>query len=698
MLRAFASAPVAGALYVLATYVSCNLDPLVPADEVLLGKSANRIAEFMAVRFAPEIRHIGLSLALMALGFGLVLGLVALALFVLRDAARGQRRPRTGFRAALEGLAIVIVLHAGTVGASMACWPALYTRNFYSHGGIRALVEVIVADSMGAAGVAGAVLGAAVLYVLGLPSKWPAVVMRIGAKRAAGGAGALAIATVALWSVDRGPLAVPRPPARRSDKRPNVLVLAADGLRNDRVVPATAPRLSAVADRGTRFDRAYVSVPRTLCSWTTMLTGLYAHHHGIRSAFPRPEEVHAHREALPARLRDAGWFTAAVSDYAGDVFRKLDYGFTSVRAPRFDVAALLWQRAFGRSAPLLPLLQTSAGRAMLPAIADWPDAADPRFVADDAIAAMREANGRPFFLVVFFSTTHSPYAVPEPWQRKYTDPGYAGDYRYDKQVSVGVVALPDPVDVKQIRGLYDGSVAAVDAAAGTVFDELSRQGLADDTIVVVTSDHGEMLFENDRWQGHGDMLFGDEAVHMPLAIYDPRTPRARHESAMVSSVDLAPTLYELTGVAGPTQIDGRSLAAAVRGETIESRAAFAETELWLGANPALPPNLHIAPPPLFDLFEVIEDGYVTLAVRAEAAEANVLARHRMIRDERWKLVYMPTPKGVAWRLFDLERDPNELRDVKDENPEVFAHLREALFAWILEDPHLSRDGDALRLR
>jgi arylsulfatase A-like enzyme len=691
--RVLASAPVLGGLYVLATYAASNLDPLVPADEVLLGKSANRIAEYLAVTFAHEIRHIGLSLASFAGAFGFVLGLLALALMVLRDAARAQNRPKTGVRAALEGLAVVVALHAATIAASMSCWPALYTRSFYAKGGMLALVEVLVVDGMGKGGVVAAVLGALALYVMGLPSKWVGVARHIGMRGLAGGAVMLAGVIVA-WLVDRS---APSPPARRDDakKRPNVLVLAADGMRADRILPAIAPRLAGVADRGTRFDRAYVSVPRTLCSWTTMLTGLYAHHHGIRSTFPRVEEVRALPPALPAELRAHGWVTAVASDYAGDVFQKLDYGFTIDLAPRFDVPVLLWQRAFGRSPSLLPMLQTRLGRAVFPAEHDWADAADPRFVAEDAIRAMRAANGQPFFLVAFFSTTHSPYAAPEPFQRQLTDPGYAGRYRYDKQVTAGLDALPVPEDVKQIRALYDASVAAVDHAAGMVLDELARQDLEKDTIVVVTSDHGENLFENGRWQGHGDFLFGDEGVHIPLAIYDPRTPVARHEPAIVSNVDLAPTLYELTGIAPPRSLDGRSIAPAVRGEAIESRPAFGETELWLGANPALSDAMRIPPPPLFDLLETTGDAIV---VRPDAAAANLLARHRSIRDDRWKLVYMPTKTGIEWRLYDVVADPRELHDVKADHPDVFERLRDQLFAWILEDPQLTRDGDRLKMK
>lgn len=705
--RLLLNAPVAGVITIGLAYLYCMWGPLVPADEVLLGKSAEQISSYVAVRFAGEIRAVGLALGALAVGLGLALGVVALALLVLRDAARGvPRRPRTGVRAALAAAGVVLVLELGALFASMARWPQLYSPAFYARGGVLAWLQILVTDRLGSRGVA-ALFGVAVaVVVFGSPTAWPEHAARIGRslatqpRRVAGALALTAFVGFARWAAGReAPIqkAMAPPAPRRSDatRRPNVLVLAADGLRVDRLRPEVAPRLTAIAEQGTRFDRAYVSVPRTMCSWTTMLTGLHPHHHGLRSAFPRWEDVTAPRDALPARLRAAGYATAVVSDYAGDVFRKAEFGFSTNRAPKWDFAGLLWQRGIQRATPLLPFLQTRPGRALLPELQDMGIAADPRFVAEDAIDVLRQVSGRPFFMLVFFSTTHFPYAAPAPFFERFTDRRYAGPFRYEKQVVAGVGLFPDPDDTKQIRGLYDGAVAAVDDASSRILDELARLGVAKDTIVIVTSDHGETLFEHDRWHGHGDHLFGDESVHVPLAIYDPRTPLARREPAVVATVDFAPTLYELTGVAGPSGVDGRSLAAAVKGERIESRIAFAETELWIGWNPGLPNELRVAPPPLFGLLEVDTDHGTMVAVRREAAAPNLVGRHRMARDERYKLLYMPTPKSVEWRLYDTVADPDELVDVKDAAPAEAERLRDALWTWMLEDPAMAREGDRL---
>src|SRR5262249_5475081 len=107
----------------------------------------------------------------------------------------------------------------------------------------------------------------------------------------------------------------------------NILILAADSLRNDRLDARIAPNLAGLAARGTRLERAYVSVPRTFRSWVTILTGRHDHHHGVRSMFPTWEERAKDFDALPSRLARAGFTTAVVSDYAGDIFGRIDLGF-----------------------------------------------------------------------------------------------------------------------------------------------------------------------------------------------------------------------------------------------------------------------------------------------------------------------------------------------------------------------------------
>ncbi|MBS2015689.1 MAG: sulfatase [Deltaproteobacteria bacterium] len=697
IVRILTSAPLLGGLYMLALYAAFVTEPLVPANEILLGKDASQISSYVAIHFGSVIRTVGQELALAAFGVGAALGTIASLLVRFRDRVHG--RPAASVRrAALEGAALVAALHLAAVLASMARWPQIYAPFFWTAGGARASLQRLVTDRLGPSGVTVALLTLLFAYLVGAPTRWGALSRR---PRALGAAIVLVLGLGGVAFTGpapaRGPYTPPPPPPEPTrPKHRSIVILAADGLRDDRVRTDITPTLSALASRGTRFDRAYVDIPRTLASWTTILTGLHPHHHRVRSAFPRFEDVHPPPDTLTSRLRGAGYRTIAVSDYAGDIFRRYDFGVSDVRVPPIAFPSFLRTMAVERSVPLHPFLQTSVGRSAFPEVERWNATADPRFVARKAIAALRDVHDEPFFMVVFFSTTHFPYAAPAPYHQRFTRPDYGGPFRYDKTVAASVPINPDADDVQQIRGLYDGAVAAVDDASRMVLDELAATPAGRDAIVLVTSDHGEVLFEHERWHGHGDHFFGDEGTHVPLVIVDPRLDAAsRRERALVSNVDIAPTLYDLAGLPVPSGLDGRSIAPAVRGEPIAPRAVFAETELMLGENPGIPAELRFPPMGLAHLLEVDTEHGDQLVVRAEAIGETLRRRHRMVRDERWKLIYMPTSAGPRWRLVDTVRDPEELVDLSSREPDELARMKALLWSWMLEDPLVRREGDAL---
>src|SRR5271169_994808 len=127
----------------------------------------------------------------------------------------------------------------------------------------------------------------------------------------------------------------------------------------------------------------------------------------------------------------------------------------------------------------MPILHSRIGRAAFPVMREMNDAADPAMLARDAVRAMRKLEARgPFFLVVFFSTAHFPYAAPSPFYRRFTDAGYRGRFKYDKPVGLGAEAPADARDEKQVRSLYDGAVTAIDDAAQRVLDALEADGIA----------------------------------------------------------------------------------------------------------------------------------------------------------------------------------------------------------------------------
>jgi hypothetical protein len=308
-------------------------------------------------------------------------------------------------------------------------------------------------------------------------------------------------------------------------------------------------------------------------------------------------------------------------------------------------------------------------------------------LAGDVTAALRRLRDEPFLLTVFFSTAHFPYAAPAPYYAKFTSEKYRGRYKYHKPVGLAHDVPPDDEDKAQVRALYAGATTAIDDAMQSVLTELSRLGLADDTIVIVTADHGEALFEDGHGQGHGDHLFGDQGTHVPLIIHDPRAKKRGVVDGIVRDVDVTPTLYELCGVTPPADVDGLSLAPQVRGEPLGPRTAFAESELWFTEEiDSLPPTMRMPYPGIFGLTEIDSQHGDEIVLRKNMVALTTMARHRMAKDATWKLVYVPTREGVKYMLFDTVHDPRELDDVSAAHPDVVNRMKAELMGWMLREP------------
>jgi arylsulfatase A-like enzyme len=666
-------------------------------DERAVGAQARQIQAFVEGRFGGEIGRVGIAIVATAIVVGALLGWVGWGIVATRDAMNSPVPARSAVRETALLLAVVAALHGALELWGMAHDPPLYADAWYARGGVRRTVQVLATDVLGPAGTVVLALMAVALFLAGPPSRWrewPGRLARIGRRLADVGAiGGSALLLAAL--VFCVPVANAGPPA--DDGHPNIVVLATDSLRADHLDPRTMPHLSALTDQGTRFERAYVSLPRTFPSWVTLLTGRHPHHHGIRSMFPRWEERARDFDALPERLARAGYATGVASDYAGDIFSRIDLGFGVVDVPEFDFRQLVRQHALERETPLLPLLHSQVGRAVFPVMREMNDAADPAMLACDAIRTMRKLEKRgPFFLVVFFSTAHFPYAAPSPYYRRFTDADYRGRYKYDKPVGLGQDAPPDARDEAQVRALYDGATSAIDDAAQSILEAMASDGVAKKTIVVITADHGETLYDHGHGVGHGDHLFGDEGTHVPLVVMDPRNTTPRREASIVRDVDLAPTLYALTGIAPPGDLDGRSLVPALKGEQLAPQRAYAETGLWFTEDiPGLAADLRLPYPGIARLTELDTQHGDELVLQKGMRPLTIVAKHRMVRDERWKLIYVPARTGVRWLLYDTQADPGETTDVSASHPDVVARLRADLWSWMRLDPDMTERGGYL---
>jgi arylsulfatase A-like enzyme len=212
---------------------------------------------------------------------------------------------------------------------------------------------------------------------------------------------------------------------------------------------------------------------------------------------------------------------------------------------------------------------------------------------------------------------------------------------------------------------YDASVRTVDEQVGRVVDGLRKAGLLDATLLVITSDHGEGLGERGYFQ-HGPRV--DEAVmRVPMIMRFPRQASHGHAgqrvAQLVRTIDIFPTILATLGIPVPDEVQGRSLLPAIDGGANLGLMAYGETA---------------------GEFAEVDD---------QTVSAGVAGRHRMLRTERWKLVYVPDRGAGVFHLYDMANQ-GESEDVAAAHPDVVADMRASLLAILTADPDNVEGGQA----
>jgi arylsulfatase A-like enzyme len=350
-----------------------------------------------------------------------------------------------------------------------------------------------------------------------------------------------------------GPVALSSAAGAAGTVRPNVLVILVDTLRRDRLTPygyrrETSPEIARrLAGAGTVTEDAYSQAPWTLPSVVSMMTGRYPGELlGFdMTAYGIPAGVLTTAERLGRAGYETAGFLANPTLHVGAGFER---GFRTFYAPPADVE---WLRRHA----------DDLNRHALPWIAAYQD------------------QDRPFFLYLHYIDPHDPYDNPEivgnrsPFEGEYRGP-VAGDWVHG--IYAGKLVLSDPArDVAHISALYDSEVHYVDRAVGQVLASLRPEVLAN-TLVVLTADHGEELFDHGGWK-HGQTLY-EEQIHVPLIWrWDGHIPAGRRLAGTVRLLDVAPTLAAAAGAAPDPGWEGVDLLPALTGAApLAERPAFAE--------------------------------------------------------------------------------------------------------------------------
>jgi arylsulfatase A-like enzyme len=586
---------------------------------------------------------------------------------------------------------LVAVIHIAFQMKALAQYPQLFDEFYYSRGGFWQWLQLLATDTLGPAPMLWFLrVVLIVFHILLFTRIGIAIYRRRQGKAALIAAGLLVVAVVGLVA-SRGD----RPVAPTKNKGPNLLVIAGDSIRPDHLGFGgsrrdTSPNLDRLARQGAVFERAYAQLPRTFPSWLSFLTGEYPFQHGITTMFPSVKSRQKNFVTLASILRDRGWRTGVVSDFAGDVFSRIQIGFQDVSAPDFNFGVLTEMRGLELHTPLLPYLANSTGRKLFPVLKEFAALADPALLrpeVSDRLAQYAEQDR--FFLLVFFSATHFPYAPAYPYYRAYTDPNYRGVYKYFKPNRINLEEKVTAQDEEQVRGLFDGAIRATDDAIGQILRDLDRLGLAQNTLVVYVSDHGENLYEHEYGMGHGEHLRGSHALQLPWLIYDPRqnfpVPRLR---GRVRSIDFAPTLLALLGQQPLPDVPGQNLLPRLRGEAPDQDLpVYAETGLWfVETGNGFFQKLRLPYPDVTFICKFEPYYHSEIVLRDEYAPYTETAKHRMLIQGDWKVIYVPLPEGVRWELYNLRDDPEERVNLADREPQQLLEMQTALLDLLRTRP------------
>ena len=446
-------------------------------------------------------------------------------------------------------------------------------------------------------------------------------------------------------------------------KRPNILFLMVDEMRWDAMgcekhPVVKTPNLDRLAGQGVRFHAAYTVSPVCSPSRASAFTGRYAHVHGVIS-----NGVPAHNGEifLPSVLKHYGYHTAIAGKLHYTPVR-FDYGFDqfwsfSSEGPTPEIGYNEYLRKKHGSPAKWP---------SVPGTCPWPDDALGRdvglfkypeedfetdWLTTRSLEYLRSRKGKsePWFLFTSYLKPHSPSVEPDPYFSMYDPrampiPKLPPNAREARAAQRGQ-SLRHYVDNEEMMRVmsakYYGAITHVDRHVGQLLAELEKLGMADNTLVLFTADHGNMLGDKGRWF-KGIQYEG--STHIPLLWRGPKGASengGRMVDKVVENTDLTPSILEAAGIPIPEGVQGRSFVKLARGQDPK----------WKN-----------------HCFSQLRGG--------------------MLVDANWKLIDNSLDGSGPFELYDLRNDPKEDRNVAEDpaRKSRVASMRKRLAAWRADKP------------
>ncbi len=411
----------------------------------------------------------------------------------------------------------------------------------------------------------------------------------------------------------------------------NILFIAVDTLKADHMGcygygKDTTPNIDMLASKGVRFSECFSHTNCTQPGFTTMFSGMYSITHDIIS-----HDIVTRGKGYVEINRDVHLFP--------EILKK--HGYKTLAADNLASMRPWFKRGYDEY-----VYTTPDGK---------PECmADAKDVSDIAVRLLEKHKGEKFFLFVHFWDPHQPYEPPEEFDRFYHggNPKNPGNHELDlwRRSLFGGSLFPGITDPEYIISKYDGEIAYADEHVGQVLKALDKWGLREDTLIVLTSDHGEIMNEpNCTLLGHAvrfcHMDLYDNVLRIPLIIFHPMLPENKVFDQFVQHVDIAPTLLDIIGVRNDTGMEGIDLLPLIKGKTNTTR----------------------------DWVEISEHTYQP---------------RRGIRTKEWKFIkVVKDSESIKYgrpkkEIYNLVNDPQELMNIVDARDDMAKELEGNIDNWV----------------
>lgn len=429
------------------------------------------------------------------------------------------------------------------------------------------------------------------------------------------------------------------------DRRPNVVLIVLDTARADRFgcmgyERDTSPNIDSIFSEGTIFENTYSTACWTLPSHGSLFTGLYPTQAGATSETLHLPKVN---RTIAQTLQEGGYKTAG---FCCNGWLSKERGF----AQGFDEYHEMWREENRVN---------TAGKHLY----------SDQIATEKIINWLRQQNKskNPFFTFINLNGIHLPYQPTEPFLSRFVGNRGYNNEEVNRIAAVkswwaylgGKVAFNER-DFRIMSDLYDGEVALADTHVGRIADELRTLRMLDDTVFIVTSDHGENLGEHGRFDHNLSMY--ETTLHIPLMMRYPKAfSAAVRVKDLVSNTDIAPTILDLCGVGGMDKLKPE--------ETSLARKERRRRNFVVSGNERPMSGIGL-----------MKEQYPEFDVRS------IDYRMRAIRSGSYKLIWKI---NVGTQLFDLQTDPQELNDLAGKDIATRNKLNNMLVSWMRRTPAVS---------